>query len=93
MGLRRRLTFITRQGCTLCDSAFRRLRLPAMLLAVDVREVDVDTDEELLDVYGGRVPVVLTEGGDVLAEGRISRSAAWRAARRAGNRGGAVTRG
>jgi glutaredoxin len=66
------LTFITRQGCHLCEEASNDL---ARLLArftelhpdkpytVDV--VDVDSDPELRDKYSEEVPVLLLNGEQV----------------------------
>jgi hypothetical protein len=34
-------------------------------------EVDIDTDTDLLEDYGERVPVLLAPDGVVIAEGRI----------------------
>ena len=79
----RTLRFLIREGCTLCDQALAGLRAPARLLRVEIESVDVDAVAGLADQYGDRVPVMLSEGGAVLAEGRISRQEAWRAVWRA----------
>jgi hypothetical protein len=77
-----RVTFLTRDGCSLCDEALRKLRVPAELLRVGIEQVDVDGDADLVSRFGDRVPVVLS-AGEVVAEGLITRGQAWGAVWRA----------
>ncbi len=77
------ITFLTREGCTLCDEALAGLRAPARLFRVSVTTVDVDDFTDLADQYGDRVPVMLSGGGAVLTEGRFSTRDAWGAVWRA----------
>lgn len=75
--------FLTRQGCPLCDEAYRVVAPLASKngIAVDIRDVDLDL--RLLGRYDHRVPVLLDpETGDVLAEGRMRRKDVIRALRR-----------
>lgn len=55
-----RVTVYTRVGCKLCEQAERVVATHAGEAAVAV--VDVDTDPELQDRYGVRVPVVAIDG-------------------------------
>lgn len=75
--------FLTRQGCPLCDEAYRVVVPLASKhgIAVDIRDVDLDL--RLLGRYDHRVPVLLDpETGEVLAEGRMRRKDVIRALRR-----------
>jgi hypothetical protein len=75
----RRLTFLTRSGCSLCEQGLDLVVRAARLRRVDVEVVDVDGDPDLVEPYGDRVPVILSDDGEVLAEGRISKADALRA--------------
>lgn len=55
-----RVTVYTRVGCKLCEQAERLVAAHAGDAPVEV--VDVDTDRELQDRYGVRVPVVAIDG-------------------------------
>lgn len=66
------LVLYGRTDCHLCDVADAALRRTARRVALTVRHVDVDTDPELRDRYGARVPVVTTTDGRVVAEGKVS---------------------
>ena len=65
----RRITFVTRRGCTLCDEARPEVAAWAERLGLTMAVIDVD-DEDLTEAYGDRVPVVLSEAGDELLSGR-----------------------
>src|SRR5262249_34133769 len=57
------VTFVTRQRCHLCVEALRTVReVLAGAPKVTLELVDVDSDAELQDEYGGDVPVVLVDG-------------------------------
>ncbi len=68
----RRVEFLTRDGCSLCDAGRAKVARLAGLLGIEMVDVDVDADPALREAYGGRVPVVLGPEGEVLAEGRLS---------------------
>lgn len=55
-----RVTVYTRVGCKLCEQAERVVAAHAGEAAIEM--VDVDTDPELQDRYGVRVPVVAIDG-------------------------------
>ena len=63
-----KLVLVTRQGCSLCDSALSLLRD----LGHEPELLDVDSDDGLHDLYDWRVPVVLVDDRAV-AEGKIIR--------------------
>ncbi|MBA3417284.1 MAG: glutaredoxin family protein [Geodermatophilaceae bacterium] len=59
---RHAVTLLTRAGCHLCEQA--RLPLAAICAetGAELREIDVDTDNDLRAEYGDRVPVFLVDG-------------------------------
>jgi len=69
-----KLVLVTRQGCSLCDSALELLRA----LGHEPELADVDADNGLYDLYDWRVPVVLVDDR-VVAEGKITREQMERA--------------
>ena len=59
------VTLYTREDCSLCVVAREAIEAVAADLdgvTVELDEVDVDTDPELADEYGERVPYVLVDG-------------------------------
>jgi len=66
------LTFLTRPGCHLCDEARPIVLAEAGRIDAVVEEIDIDTDDRLVALYGMRIPVLVTRGDVVLAEGIIS---------------------
>lgn len=62
------VTIMSRPGCCLCEQAEDQLRTA---LGVSVVVVNVDTDPELQQRYGMRVPVVLYAGEEI-AEYRLT---------------------
>lgn len=79
----RRLTFLTRRGCGLCDEALLPVGVAAKRLGVELIITDISTDPELEDEFHLRIPVILDRRGRVLAEGQINRRDAVVAALRA----------
>lgn len=71
MLVQRRLTFLTRPGCDLCDEAQQRLVRLLRWLPIDLETRDISRDEALEAEYHLRIPVVLDRNGRVLAEGQI----------------------
>lgn len=65
----RRITFVTRRGCTLCDEAWPGVEGWAERLGLAIEVIDVD-DAGLTGSYGDRVPVVLSGTGEELLWGR-----------------------
>jgi len=73
------LTFLIRPECHLCDDARALVAREAKRAGAMVEEVDVDTDDRLIALYGLRIPVVLGPGEVVVAEGVINDRKALRA--------------
>jgi hypothetical protein len=62
------VTLYAREGCHLCDEAREAiLGLPRELGEIELREVDIDSDDELLAGYLERIPVVAIDG-EVVSE-------------------------
>jgi hypothetical protein len=57
----RRLTLLGRVGCHLCDDARAIVARVAAETGAGWEEVDVDSDAELAEEYGDRVPVLLLD--------------------------------
>ncbi len=57
-----RIRLLGRRGCHLCDEARSTVAAVAAEAAVGWDEIDVDSDGDLADEYGDRVPVVLLDG-------------------------------
>ena len=56
------LTFLTRAGCHLCETAKATVAEVVSGRDVTVTEIDIDTDEDLAGRFGWDVPVVLLNG-------------------------------
>lgn len=65
------LEFLTRTGCHLCDEALPVVHRVARLTGASVREVQVESDDDLLRQFDLRIPVIREPRGRVLAEGII----------------------
>ena len=63
--------FLTRANCHLCDDAREVLADITGDIGLQVEEIDIDTDDELVKLWGLRVPVVLATHDRVIAEGII----------------------
>ena len=53
---------LTRAGCNLCDEMKQALEQAAIGLDVQLRETDIDADENLTARYGHDVPVLFVNG-------------------------------
>lgn len=51
-----------RRGCHLCDVARDVILAQSARAPFDFREVDIDTEDELIKEYGIRIPVVTVDG-------------------------------
>lgn len=73
------VTVYTRENCHLCEEAVDTIERVAdeESVTVDMDLVDVDTDEELREEYGERVPYILLDGSPAFKyrvdEGRLRR--------------------
>jgi glutaredoxin len=61
-GLPRQVVLYTRPGCHLCDDAREVLRTARRRTPFDLREVDIETSDDLLAEYGLRIPVIEVDG-------------------------------
>jgi glutaredoxin len=56
------VTLFTRSGCCLCDDAKRVLMAARARADFEYREVDIDSDAELVRRYNDEVPVIDING-------------------------------
>ena len=54
--------FYTRAGCHLCDEAKQQMRELQMRIPFEYREVDIDQDPALRQMYNDEVPVIFIHG-------------------------------
>ena len=66
------VTFLSRPGCPLCDDARPLVLAEAERVGAEVEELNIESDDQLVSLYGMRIPVVLGPDGVVLAEGIIN---------------------
>ena len=62
----------TRQGCHLCEQAWRQLEQARQRHGFTLQQVDIDDDPDLVRAYGECVPVV-TMNGKIRFRGAINR--------------------
>jgi glutaredoxin len=62
------VTLYAREGCHLCDEARKAiLALSGRAGEIELREIDIEADDELLAAYLERIPVVELDG-EVVSE-------------------------
>jgi glutaredoxin len=66
-----RLILFTRQGCHLCEDAWKVLTQAQQRFGFALETIDVDSDPELASLHGESVPVV-TVNGKVRFKGRVN---------------------
>jgi glutaredoxin len=70
-----RLTIYSKPGCRLCDEmkslVHRVIAQPSNDDAIELEEIDISSDNTLLDRYGLEIPVLLIDGKKV-AKYRVS---------------------
>jgi glutaredoxin len=59
------VTLYGRPGCHLCDSAREAIARVAAERPLELREVDIETDDALLAAYLERIPVVELDGREI----------------------------
>ncbi|WP_369683860.1 glutaredoxin family protein [Salipaludibacillus sp. LMS25] len=64
--------FYTKNDCSLCDKGFETLRILQKTYHFSIEKRDIYTQEEWLEKYHIRIPVIETEDGIVLDEGIVS---------------------
>jgi glutaredoxin len=57
-----RVTFYTRPGCHLCDDARVIIERVCAELGEEYAEIDIETDQTLVDRFGEEVPVTFVDG-------------------------------
>ncbi|HYV39819.1 MAG TPA: glutaredoxin family protein [Gemmataceae bacterium] len=58
----RQVVMYTRQGCHLCDEAWQLLTDMQAKHALKLTAVDVDSQPDLIQQFGERVPVIVIDG-------------------------------
>jgi len=56
------LVLYTRKECCLCEDMKAAIRAAAEKIALELKEIDVDSAPELVAEYGGEVPVLMING-------------------------------
>jgi len=79
------ILFFTRPGCHICDDARPIVSRVARRMGMPIEEVNIDGDDDLVALYGMRIPVVAL-GDLVVAEGIIDDEKSLRRALRAAAR-------
>ncbi len=72
-----RLTIYSKPGCHLCDdmkSLVRRVVTQHPDQSISIDEIDISTDQGLLDLYGLEIPVLMIDGMKV-AKYRVAEEA------------------
>ena len=72
-GTRLPLVLYSRSNCSLCDQMRALIEDSGYQQAVDLQLVDIDSDPELAQRYGTRIPVLTIAAREVL-EGRVGLS-------------------
>ena len=65
-----RVTFYTKAGCHLCEEARDMLDDIAALTSFELTEIDIRSNNKLLEQYRYRIPVIIVDN-DTILEGRI----------------------
>lgn len=65
------LVLYGRERCHLCEEMFEDLQALLGHYEISLQEVDVDSEPRLRERFGQRVPVLMSEHGQLLAEGRL----------------------
>lgn len=56
------VTIYSRQGCHLCDDAYKTLQSIQAELNFEIEVIDIDQNQELVDLYSDQVPVIHIDG-------------------------------
>ena len=65
------MIFYTRPNCHLCTDALPHVKKVARLFRRDLRIIDIESSDDLVAEYGLRIPVLTSDAGVVIAEGRF----------------------
>jgi hypothetical protein len=67
-----RLTFYYKDGCWLCDTAEEMLNGLKVRYGIEVNKVDIDSDDDLYELYRFDIPVFEFKDGSTL-NGRVKK--------------------
>nr|WP_088069933.1 glutaredoxin family protein [Gottfriedia luciferensis] len=67
-----KLTLYTKEKCGLCDEAKEAIRSVQLEYEIDVTEIDIYSDDALLEEYQLMIPVIQING-ETVAYGKIHR--------------------
>jgi glutaredoxin len=67
------ITFYTRKKCHLCEMAKKDVLELQSEFQFTLKEVDIDSDDELTELYGIMIPVVVLDGEE-LQYGRVDKN-------------------
>jgi glutaredoxin len=56
------VTIYSRQGCHLCDDAYKTLESIQAELNFEIEVIDIDQNQELVNLYSDQVPVIHIDG-------------------------------
>ncbi|PEL08236.1 glutaredoxin family protein [Bacillus sp. AFS017336] len=65
-----KLTLYTKENCGLCEEAKESIRLAQSEYKIEVNEIDIYSDDALLEEYQLMIPVIQMDGGTI-AYGKI----------------------
>jgi len=56
------VTVYSRKGCHLCDDAYTTLQSMQAELNFEIKVIDIDQNQELVNLYSDQVPVIHIDG-------------------------------
>jgi glutaredoxin len=56
------VTIYSRQGCHLCDDAYKTLQSIQAELNFEIEVIDINQNQELVNLYSDQVPVIHIDG-------------------------------
>lgn len=66
-----KVTFYSKKNCPLCEQGLVILQRLSREMAFDIEEIDIYSDDHLLEEYGLKIPVVEVDGRE-LGYGQLS---------------------
>lgn len=66
-----KINLFTKRNCPLCDEAHEILQELKHEIPLDIEEIDIYSDDKLLETYQLKIPVIVSEGKE-LDYGKIS---------------------
>ena len=76
-----RFTLLSREGCDLCEEMLAELRAFCGTRAVAIEIIEVDSDQQLRQRFGHKLPVLLLDG-EPICHGRFDATEVERLLRR-----------